>query len=46
MGLHPVAVIFLLLFGGEYLGFFGMLLAVPIGAVLQVLIHHYLKGEG
>lgn len=46
VGLHPVAVIFLLLFGGEYLGFFGMLLAVPIGAVLQVLLHHYLKREG
>jgi predicted PurR-regulated permease PerM len=46
VGLHPVAVIFLLLFGGEYLGFFGMILAVPIGAVLQVLLHHYLKREG
>lgn len=43
IGLHPVVVIFLLLFGGEYLGFFGMLLAVPIGAVLQVLISYYLN---
>jgi predicted PurR-regulated permease PerM len=46
VGLHPVAVIFLLLFGGEYLGFFGMILAVPIGAVLQVLLHHYLQKAG
>jgi len=45
VGLHPVAVIFLLLFGGEYLGFFGMLLAVPIGAVLQLLLGYYLNKE-
>lgn len=43
IGLHPVTVIFLLLFGGHYLGFFGMVLAVPIGAVIKVILDYYLK---
>lgn len=36
VGLHPVAVIFALLAGEELLGFLGMLLAVPVAAVVKV----------
>lgn len=38
IGLHPVAVIFVVLAGGELFGFFGVLLALPVGAVLLVLL--------
>lgn len=37
IGLHPVAVIFAVLAGGELFGFFGVLLALPVAAVLVVL---------
>lgn len=46
IGLHPVAVIFAVLAGGQLFGFFGVLLALPGAAVLMVLIRrsyrHYL----
>lgn len=40
VGLHPVAVIFAILAGGELFGFFGMLLAIPATAVIVVLFRH------
>lgn len=40
IGLHPVAVIFAVLAGGQLYGFFGILLALPIAAVVMVLIRH------
>lgn len=43
VGLHPLCVIFLLLIGGELFGFIGIVFAVPIGAVLQVVLKHYWK---
>ncbi len=36
--LHPVAVVFVLLIGGELLGVVGMLIAVPLTAILKVSI--------
>lgn len=36
VGLHPLAVIFLLMAFGQLFGFVGVLLAVPLGAVLAV----------
>ena len=39
IGLHPVAVLFALLFFGKLFGFFGVLLALPISAVSLVLFH-------
>jgi len=36
--LHPVAVLFALLFFGQLFGFFGVLLALPISAVTLVLV--------
>jgi len=40
IGLHPVAVIFGVLAGGQLFGFFGILLALPVFAVLAVLLRH------
>ncbi len=38
IGLHPVAVIFAIMAGGQLFGFLGMLLALPIAAVVNVLL--------
>lgn len=38
VGLHPLAVIFAVLAGGELFGFFGVLLALPAAAVLWVCV--------
>lgn len=40
IGMHPVAVIFAILAGGELFGFTGVLLALPVAAVIMVLIRH------
>jgi len=40
IGLHPVAVIFAVLAGGQLFGFVGILLALPVAAVLAVMIRH------
>ena len=40
IGLHPVAVIFAVLAGGQLFGFLGVLLALPIAAVVTVLLRH------
>ncbi len=43
IGMHPVAVIFAVLAGGQLFGFFGILLALPVSAVLIVLGQHALE---
>ncbi len=40
IGLHPVTVIFSVLAGGQLFGFFGVLLALPIAAIIAVLMRH------
>ena len=40
IGLHPVAVIFAVLAGGQLFGFFGVLVALPVAAVIMVLLRH------
>ncbi|MEE9351294.1 MAG: AI-2E family transporter, partial [Thiotrichaceae bacterium] len=40
IGLHPVTVIFAVLAGGQLFGFFGVLLALPIAAILAVIMRH------
>ena len=40
IGLHPVAVIFAVLAGGQLYGFIGVLLALPVAAVIMVFIRH------
>ena len=40
IGLHPVMVIFLVLAGGQLFGFVGVLVALPVGAVLSVFFRH------
>ena len=41
IGLHPVAVIFAVLAGGQLFGFFGVLLALPVAAVITVLLRFF-----
>lgn len=38
--LHPVAVIFAVLAGGSLFGFFGILLALPVAAVIMVFVRY------
>lgn len=38
IGLHPVAVIFAIMAGGQLFGFLGVLLALPVAAVAMVLL--------
>jgi predicted PurR-regulated permease PerM len=40
IGLHPVAVIFSVLAGGQLFGFVGVLLALPVAAVIAVVLRH------
>jgi len=37
LGLHPVATILVVLIGGEFFGILGMLMAVPVAAILKAL---------
>jgi predicted PurR-regulated permease PerM len=49
IGLHPVAVIFAVMAGGQLFGFFGVLLALPVSAMIVVLARHglaYYYGSG
>ena len=43
VGLHPVWIIFALLAGGMLAGALGVLIAVPMAAVLGVLLRHSIK---
>lgn len=40
IGLHPVAVIFAIMAGGQLFGFLGILLALPAASVIMVLLRH------
>jgi predicted PurR-regulated permease PerM len=42
IGLHPVAVIFAVMAGGQLFGFTGVLLGLPAAAVIAVLMRHML----
>ena len=43
IGLHPVAVIFAVLAGGELFGFLGVLLALPAASVVVVLLRYLME---
>jgi len=43
VGLHPVWIMFALLAGGSLFGFVGVLIAVPVAAVIGVVVRHLLK---
>jgi predicted PurR-regulated permease PerM len=49
IGLHPVAVIFAIMAGGQLFGFLGVLLALPVAAVANVLLRfahaHYTQSR-
>ncbi|MFW5443557.1 MAG: AI-2E family transporter [Methylococcaceae bacterium] len=40
IGLHPVAVMFAVLAGGQLFGFLGVLLALPVASVIMVILRH------
>ncbi len=40
IGLHPVAVIFALMVGGQAAGFIGVVVALPVAAVITVFLRH------
>lgn len=40
IGLHPVAVIFAVLAGGQLFGFLGILLALPVASVIMVMLRY------
>ena len=40
IGLHPLWVIFALMAGGSLFGFTGLLIAVPVAAVIGVVVRH------
>jgi predicted PurR-regulated permease PerM len=43
VNLHPVWVLLAIIVGGSLFGFFGMLIAVPTAAVIQVFVRHWLE---
>ncbi|MEM8594499.1 MAG: AI-2E family transporter [Pseudomonadota bacterium] len=43
IGLHPVSVIFALMAGAQLGGFFGLLIALPVAAILMVLVRYFIK---
>jgi predicted PurR-regulated permease PerM len=43
VGLHPVWIMFALLAGGSLLGFVGVLIAVPVAAVIGVIVRHLFR---
>ena len=45
LGLHPLTVIFSMLVCGQLLGILGVLIAVPVVAILKVLVFKYLAHE-
>lgn len=49
IGLHPVAILFAVMAGSQLFGFVGVLLALPVAAVVMVLLRHthkrYLDSE-
>ena len=40
IGLHPVAVIFAIMAGGQLFGFIGILIALPVAAVIMVFLRN------
>ncbi|CAN5886322.1 AI-2E family transporter [soil metagenome] len=43
VGLHPVWIMFALLAGGSLFGFVGVLIAVPVSAVIGVIVRHLVR---
>lgn len=43
VGLHPVWVMFALLAGGVLLGFLGLMIAVPVAAIIGVIMRHAIE---
>lgn len=45
VGLHPVFVMLSIIIGGAYLGLWGMLIAVPIAAIIKMFLVRWMDGK-
>ena len=45
VGLHPLAILMAIFIGGNLFGFFGILLAVPVTAVLKVFARELIRAK-
>ena len=43
VGLHPVWIMFALLAGGVLLGFLGLMIAIPVAAIVAILLRHAIE---
>ncbi|MCR6095730.1 AI-2E family transporter [Salipaludibacillus agaradhaerens] len=43
LAVHPLTIIILILVGGRFAGFFGLILAVPLYAITKVVISHFYR---
>ncbi|SES63852.1 AI-2E family transporter [Anaerobranca gottschalkii] len=43
MGMHPLLVIFSLLAGGKFFGIIGMIIGVPVMAIIRILVRNFLR---
>lgn len=43
LGIHPVFIIIIILLGGKYFGGWGLLLSVPLAAILKVIIKYVVR---
>lgn len=41
LGFHPLTIIIALLLGGVYMGFLGLVVIIPLLAVLRIIFHHF-----
>jgi predicted PurR-regulated permease PerM len=41
LGFHPLTVIIALLLGGIYMGFLGLVVIIPLLAILRIIFHHF-----
>ncbi len=46
MGLHPVVVIFALIVCAKFAGLVGVLLALPLASILNIILHHFNRDDG
>ncbi|MBQ5636557.1 MAG: AI-2E family transporter, partial [Selenomonadales bacterium] len=43
IGMHPLAVLFFVFLGGEVGGLVGMVIGVPLAAIIKIIFHHIMR---
>ena len=43
IGMHPLAVLFFVFLGGEVGGLIGMVIGVPLAAIIKIIFHHIMR---